>query len=169
MPIHDLGYRPWKGTLLGAVSRTRGIAAAGIRLVGKNRWLRRVLIVAWLPVLYWGIAFFFVGQTLEQPVHRQLPQELKEIENIVEQATGESIDTGQSMLQLDRKAAAERIHNMFHWIPRVHLLTRAIKNSESDIEARNRIWGWLLMSFFRYSQAILILMIVGFVLSLIHI
>lgn len=163
MPIHDLGYRPWKGTLLGAVSRTRGIAAAGIRLIGKNRWLRRVMIVAWLPVLYWGIAFFFVGQTLEQPVQKQLPQAIKQVEAAVEAATGESIGSEQTILQLDRKAAADRIHNMFHWIPRVHLLTRAVRNAEDDVQARNYIWAWLLMSFFRYSQAVLILMIVGFV------
>jgi len=43
------------------------------------------------------------------------------------------------------------------------MLADSIRNAEDDIEARNRIWGWLLMCFFRYSQAILILMIVGFV------
>jgi len=163
LPIHDLGYREWNGTLGGAWSRTRGIASAGIRLVGKNRWLKRVLIVAWLPVLYWGIAFFFVGQTLEQPIGRALPEQVKRLEGAAEKATGRNIDSEQSILQMDREGAANRIQNMFQFVPKVQMLANSIRNAEDDIEARNRIWSWLLMSFFRYSQAILILMIVGFV------
>ena len=167
MPIHDLGYRPWSGKLNGAMSRTLSIARAGIKLVGKNRWLKRVLIVAWLPVLYWGIAFFFVGQSLERPVQRNLPEQaqdaLQDVKNMVEITTGQKIKTDQSVLQLDRERAASRIENMFRRIPRVRMLADSIRNAEDDVEARNRIWAWLLMCFFRYSQAILILMIVGFV------
>ncbi len=163
MPIHDLGYRPWDGEVGGAINRTQGIAKAGIKLVGKSRWLRRILIVAWLPVLYWGIAFFFVGQSLEQPVSRQLPQQARELKEEVEELTGKKLDDELNMLKMNRELAAGRIERMFRSIPRVRLLADSIRNAESDIEARNRIWGWLLMSFFRYSQAILILMIVGFV------
>ncbi|QEG23823.1 ABC transporter permease [Mariniblastus fucicola] len=163
MPIHDLGYRPWKGTLGGAFSRTQSIAYAGIKLVGKSRWLKRILIVAWLPVLYWGIAFFFVGQSLEQPVARNLPQQAKELEGAIESATGKQLPSDQSMLQLDRERAANQIERMFKRVPRVRMLADSIRNAEDDVQARNRIWAWLLMCFFRYSQAILILMIVGFV------
>jgi len=163
LPIHDLGYRPWKGKLGGAFSRTKAIAEAGIKLVGKNRWLRRMLIVAWLPVLYWGIAFFFVGQSLEQPVSKNMPEQMAEFEELFEEATGKEIQTDQSMLQLDREEAASQIERMFRRVPRVQMLADSIRNSESDVEARNRIWSWLLMCFFRYSQSVLILMIVGFV------
>ena len=163
MPVHDLGYRPWKGSLRGPVSRTKGIAMAGIELVGKSRWLKRVLIVAWLPVIYWGIAFFFVGQSLEQPVTKSLPPQARELEREIENITGLKLNTDMSMMQMDRDAAAGRIQRMFKSIPRVRMLADSIRNADSDVEARNRIWSWLLMSFFRYSQAFLILMIVGFV------
>jgi len=164
LPIHDLGYRPWTGTLRGAISRTRSIAEAGIKQVGKSRWLRRILIVAWLPVLYWGIAFFFVGQTLEQPVAKNLPEQATEAEKAAEEFAGkELVDTNQSLLQLDRDMAANRIERMFRRVPKVKMLTDSIRNADDDVEARNKIWAWLLMCFFRYSQAILIMMIVGFV------
>ena len=163
MPIHDLGYRPWKGELGGALARTQAIAEAGIKLTGKNRWLRRMLIVAWLPVLYWGIAFFFVGQSLEQPVSKNLPEQAVKVEKFFEDATGKEIQSDKSMLELDREQAAAQIERMFHRVPRVKMLTDSIRKAEDDIAARNKIWAWLLMCFFRYSQAILILMIVGFV------
>ena len=163
MPIHDLGYRPWTGKLRGAVSRTRSIANAGIRLVGKSRWLKRILIVAWLPVLYWGIAFFFVGQTLERPVAKNLPEQANQLEEAAEKLIGKELDTEQSILQLDREMAANRIQRMFRRVPKVNLLADSIRNAEDDVAARNKIWAWLLMCFFRYSQAILIMMIVGFV------
>jgi len=167
LPIHDLGYRPWSGKLRGALSRTWSIAEFGIKLTGKSRWLRRILIVAWLPVLYWGIAFFFVGQTLEQPVVKNVPQEIQgiagELEQVVEQATGKEIESHKSLLQLDREKAADQLERMFRSVPRATLLADSIRRAEDAVEARNKIWAWLLMSFFRYSQAILILMIVGFV------
>lgn len=163
MPIHDLGYRPWKGKLGGPLERTKSIAEAGIKLVGKNRWLKRMLIVAWLPVLYWGIAFFFVGQSLEQPVAKNLPEQAKGFEELIEDTIGEEIQSDKSVLQLDREKAASEIERMFQRVPRVQMLADSIRNAEDDTEARNRIWGWLLMCFFRYSQAILILMLVGFV------
>ena len=163
MPIHDLGYRPWKGKLGGPLERTKSIAEAGIKLVGKNRWLKRMLIVAWLPVLYWGIAFFFVGQSLEQPVAKNLPEQAKGFEELIEDTIGEEVQSDKSVLQLDREKAASEIERMFQRVPRVQMLADSIRNAEDDTEARNRIWGWLLMCFFRYSQAILILMLVGFV------
>ncbi len=167
MPIHDLGYRPWTGQLKGAVSRTQSIAGFGIKLAGKSRWLRRVLVVAWLPVLYWGIAFFFVGQSLEQPAASNLPEEaqgfVRDVQDIVEHTTGKNVLSDKSVLQLDRERAASQIERMFRRVPRVKMLADSIRNSKDDVEARNKIWSWLLMCFFRYSQAILILMIVGFV------
>ena len=167
MPIHDLGYRGWDGEKRGPWSRCLAIAAAGVKLAGRSRWLRRLLIVAWLPVLYFGIGFFFVGQSLEQPITNDLPEEaqavMEDVERFVEDTTGKEIDTDQSRNKLNREAAAFRIERMFQSIPRVKLLADSIRNAESDTEARSRIWAWLLMTFFRYSQSVLILTIVGFV------
>ncbi|MEM7200517.1 MAG: hypothetical protein AAF628_09650 [Planctomycetota bacterium] len=62
MPIAELGYRPWEGTRIPwwrrwlAITRTEiGIASRGSRL------LRRFLIIAWTPLLYFAPLFFAVG------------------------------------------------------------------------------------------------------------
>ena len=64
MPIHDLGYRAWQGRLMPEASRFWVIAQTGIRLAGKNRWLRRLLLLAWVPALYLGVAVFLFEQAL---------------------------------------------------------------------------------------------------------
>lgn len=59
--IAELGYRPWKGRLRPAATRWLVIARFGIAAQFKSKALRRFLIVAWAPVLYFGGAFFAVG------------------------------------------------------------------------------------------------------------
>ncbi|MHC4598483.1 MAG: ABC transporter permease subunit [Planctomycetota bacterium] len=62
MPIYDKGYRRWEGTLRGRAFRWFVIARAGIRLTSRGHWVRRFALIAWLPMLYYGFAFFVVGQ-----------------------------------------------------------------------------------------------------------
>jgi len=52
MPIHDLGYRAWQGPLIPQIGRFWVIAQTGIRLAWRNQWLRRLLLLSWLPVVY---------------------------------------------------------------------------------------------------------------------
>ena len=65
MPLHDVGYREWHGQRTSPMSRWSIISSSGIRLAAKSRWVRRILFVAWLPVMYWGIGFFFVEKALD--------------------------------------------------------------------------------------------------------
>jgi ABC-type transport system involved in multi-copper enzyme maturation permease subunit len=62
MPIYDKGYRRWQGELRGRFYRWFTIARAGIRQSGKGKWLRRFILIAWMPLLYYGLVFFVVGQ-----------------------------------------------------------------------------------------------------------
>ena len=62
MPVYGKGYRRWEGELRGRFFRWLTIARAGIQLTGRSKWLRRFLLVAWLPLLYWGLFFFAVGK-----------------------------------------------------------------------------------------------------------
>ena len=64
MPIHDLGYRAWQGRLMPEVTRSWVIAQTGFSLAWRNPWLRRLLLLAWVPALYFGVAFFFFEQAL---------------------------------------------------------------------------------------------------------
>jgi len=148
LPIHDLGYRPWNGELKSMFSKFLVIASSGISLAGKSRWMRRILMIAWIPVLYWGAAFFFVGRTFEQPKSAQVGK----IESLKQEV----------QLRFKRKAAQTSIERMFRRTPLdISLVLNSIEQTESNEQARNRLWSWLLMTFFRYSQAILILVLVG--------
>ncbi len=64
MPIHDVGYRPWDGERTSQMARFWVITATGVRLAAKSKWVRRMMFFAWLPVLYWGIGFFIIEQTI---------------------------------------------------------------------------------------------------------
>src|SRR6188508_1738084 len=59
MPIHDLGYRAWTGKYSSDLFRFWVIASSGIRVVGRNNWVRRALLAAWLPTF--GLAAFIFG------------------------------------------------------------------------------------------------------------
>ncbi len=66
MPIHDVGYRRWERAVGSPFLRWTVIAGAGMRLVWKNHWLRRMLFLAWLPAAGLGIAIFVYEQSFER-------------------------------------------------------------------------------------------------------
>ena len=51
MPIFDQGYQHWSGHLSGHAWRWLAITRHGVRIGLKNKALRRVLFVAWLPAV----------------------------------------------------------------------------------------------------------------------
>ena len=67
MPLHDLGYRNWQGRLTPLATRWWVIAETGIRLAFRINWLRRLLLLAWLPAIYMGVLFFAFEQSETQP------------------------------------------------------------------------------------------------------
>lgn len=76
MPIHDVGYRPWNPPAGRLWLRWLVIATAGIRLVWKNHWLRRMLVFAWLPAVGMGFLIFAYEQSFER-------QEAREVMSII--------------------------------------------------------------------------------------
>ncbi len=86
MPIFDQGYQHWNGPLSGRVWRWLTIARHGVRVQGKNRLIRLLLLVAWMPafglvgvMVMWGLAerrvesmaallqFLQLGEVLQNP------------------------------------------------------------------------------------------------------
>ncbi len=67
MPLHDLGYRSWSGDLNPQIVRWWVIAQTGVRLAWRSRWLRRMLVLAWLPAALCGAAFFALEKSLSEP------------------------------------------------------------------------------------------------------
>ncbi len=58
MPIHDLGYRSWNGNRSARILRWLTVAKGGIQLVLKRKWLRFMLLIAWLPVVFPAMGIF---------------------------------------------------------------------------------------------------------------
>lgn len=61
MPIHELGYRHWEGPLRAPLLRAWAIARTGIAIAFRGKALRRLMLFAWAPLLYYGVLFFAVG------------------------------------------------------------------------------------------------------------
>ena len=51
MPIFDQGYQHWSGELSGHAWRWYSIARHGVRTGMKNRLLRIVVMLSWLPAI----------------------------------------------------------------------------------------------------------------------
>jgi len=133
VPVHDLGYRSWRGTLAPDFTRWLVIAQTGIRLAWRSSWLRRMLLVAWLPAVYMGLGFFLFEQSLEYPqARRGVSQFLGSLPDTNTLADSLRVD-------LDTADASE--------------LGRA----------RHQVWAALLAILFRYPQGLLMVLVVGVV------
>lgn len=67
MPIHDLGYRAWDGKRAPRIVRAGVVARSGIALVWRRRWLRTMLMLAWIPILVPAIALFAFEYSSTEP------------------------------------------------------------------------------------------------------
>lgn len=66
MPINDLGYRAAREQRNLDATRWWVIADTGVRLAWKSQWLRRMLVLAWLPAAYLGFSIFLFEQSMAQ-------------------------------------------------------------------------------------------------------
>lgn len=67
MPIHDLGYRAWQGRRAARILRVWEVAHSGISLVWRRRWLRMMLMLAWLPIIAPAFAVFAFEYSATEP------------------------------------------------------------------------------------------------------
>ncbi|HEX7901304.1 MAG TPA: hypothetical protein VF950_26330 [Planctomycetota bacterium] len=61
MPVFELGYRHWEGERTSPWLRWTAISRTGISLAFRSKILRRLVFIAWAPLLYFGPFFFGVG------------------------------------------------------------------------------------------------------------
>ena len=66
MPIHNLGYREWKGALQSTSTRWLVVAEIGIRRAWQSAWLRRMMFFAWVPGVVMGFMIFVYEQSAKQ-------------------------------------------------------------------------------------------------------
>ncbi|MBI3464561.1 MAG: ABC transporter permease subunit [Planctomycetes bacterium] len=72
MPIFDQGYQHWQGTLSGHAWRWLTITRQGVRVQRQNRWVRHVVLSAWMPALVLAVVLVFWG-LLEQKSELVMP------------------------------------------------------------------------------------------------
>jgi hypothetical protein len=125
MPLHDVGYRPWRGRKNWPWFRWWAIAVVGIQIAFRSSWLGRTLIVAWVPAIFMGTGFFAYEQSIVRPEMRQM--------------VGRAVLFSGGGLELAQAVS---------------------KNPET---VRHEVWSALLLSFFRYPQAIVMVIVVGIV------
>ena len=136
MPIHDLGYRAWPGKYSSDLFRFWVIASSGIRVVGRNTWVRRMLFVAWLPTFGLAAIIFSYERMLEHREFAMSPAEVRS--SIVGELSGE--------LQ-DGDVVVEAL-------------------TKNDLrEGRHLMWSWLLSAFLRVPQAVMAMLLIGMIAS----
>ena len=64
MAIHDVGYRKWEGTLASPWTRWLVITKAGVHRAWQSTWLKRMMLFAWLPAVWFGVGFFMWEQAV---------------------------------------------------------------------------------------------------------
>lgn len=101
MPVHDLGYRKWAGVRASQFVRPLVIARGGVSLILKRRWLRMLLVLAWLPVMVPAFGIFAFEFSSTQPAMQQV------IVNVVSQTLGRP-ELGELILT-DRDAARHEV------------------------------------------------------------
>jgi ABC-2 type transport system permease protein len=142
MPIFNLGYRPWEGKVEPGLERWWVIAETGIRLAWRSMWLRRLLLLAWGPAVFIGLGFF----TFERSIKDHL-------------FVGSGLQTG------DGSVAA--LGMVFSRLPNWNVVMTAFAEAmaqDGELSgARHTAWAWLLLTFFRYPQGVLLILVVGIV------
>jgi ABC-2 type transport system permease protein len=67
MPIHNPAYRPWTGAVVSEWLRCWTICTTGIRRAAKSAWLKRLMLAAFLPLLFFAGPFFLFEQSQRDP------------------------------------------------------------------------------------------------------
>ena len=99
--------------------------------------------------MYWGIGFFFVEKALDID-NSNLPA--------MTQSIGEL--PGVPRPNASRLAIRRSLETSFAMFPHADQLSESFASNDPD-RIRNDVWRWLMMVFFRYPQAIIILFLVG--------
>ena len=180
MPIHDLGYRKWGVTPDPVGMRWLVIAQTGISNAWKNLWLRRMMFFAWLPATGFGLVFFLYEQLMKQlaaipDVTKQLfvdlvlwkpdqtpgapPVEIQFQQQIMRLLEGG--DAG--ILQAFPANMVVPIIGGLKSFQLDWLNELLFANIQNPDVARHEFWAQLILLFFRYPQAYLMVLIVGLV------
>lgn len=144
MPLHDVGYRAWTGRRRGPGNAIGVIATTGIRLAWTSRWLRRALLFAWSPALFFAASFF----AFEQAVDEGRLMSMREGASM-----GRNLD-GVGMLGTVLADTLGKLPGGGD---------APATEAEEIAQTRRLVWSRLLLAFVRAPQALLLAVVVGLV------
>jgi ABC-2 type transport system permease protein len=134
MPIHDLGYRAWNGKYSSDRLGFWAIASSGIRVAGRNTWLRRMLFAAWLPTFGLAAVIFGYERMLE---NRDLALTTSEIRGTMLGELGSELQDGDVVVE-------------------------ALMQEDLQ-DGRHLMWSWLLCTYLRLPQAVMAMLLIGMI------
>ena len=138
MPIHNLGYREWKGELQPSSTRWTVVAEIGIRSAWQSSWLRRMMFFAWVPAVGMGFMIFLFEQ------QRKNGGEAREM----------FINIARVFLQNEQREGG---------MPRFELSEILGAGGQSVAEQSHLFWSALLLNLFRRSQPFILIPIVALI------
>ena len=65
MGINNLGYRKWELVPKIGSHQWTTITSFGVRVAWRSNWLRRIFLLAWLPILVMGAGLFILEQSIQ--------------------------------------------------------------------------------------------------------
>ena len=154
MPIHKVGYRSWKGKKTPKWNRWWIITETGFRIAFQSAWVRRILLICWLPVLYWGFGLFMIEQAIENRLFETAETALVDIDQPIPESTDLVVEVAREKM-LEEFAKLEML-------PAKDVLITSLQSNDENL-IRHTVWSWLLMTFFRYPQGTAILFLLGFI------
>lgn len=176
MPIHDVGYRKWKGEFTATWSRWLIISSAGIRTALSSRWIKRILIASWLPVIYFALILFFLENVFIAPQMAALQIQNSSsndassgIDKAVVLPSGiqaeldEKIDLAEEAVVQNAQEQALINSPLGQFLPGDgRVLLESLKSNDQS-EMRHTVWSYVFSTFFQYSQGFATLMVVGLI------
>ncbi|MCK4684796.1 MAG: hypothetical protein KAT44_07545, partial [Pirellulales bacterium] len=143
MPLHDVGYRGWAGRRRGNGQAVGVITSTGIRLAWTSRWLRRALLFAWSPALFFGLSFFAFEQAIDEGRFSSMQERAQK---------GRNLD-GVGMLGT----------LLANTLGQSSDVNEAETEKEKILRTRRLVWSRLLLAFVRAPQALLLAVVIGLI------
>jgi ABC-2 type transport system permease protein len=76
MGINNLGYRKWDLVPKIGSHQWTTITSFGVRVAWRSNWLRRIFLLAWLPILVMGAGLFILEQSIQDVDSDEFPMNL---------------------------------------------------------------------------------------------
>jgi ABC-2 type transport system permease protein len=158
MAVHNLGYRGWAGELAATWSRFIVITFNGVRRAWTSKWLRRMLFMAWAPMLLFAAGVFTLERILKDMPDMQVsPAEVLETDAASNVTQPGSPEEGIGRVMTEQEMLVAQISRT----PFAFLVTGLDLTSHQTI--RHSFWSKLLQLFFRYPQGFLMIMLMGII------